>query len=144
MHSPLEIFHTLHILSPEADTSSCSEGANYMSQIPLRCPLRVLSSWSEFACHKLMVLSCELVATILSLGDILTAFIYFWCAMMVMLAEFTVYSSSILMSLPSPYLCIAATSGVFHNLSVLSWLTVAKNLFFLGAKQTPEMFSLWP
>ena len=56
-HSPVLTFHTLHILSPEAETKSYSAGANWMSQMPLLCPLRVFLSASELDCQMFIVLS---------------------------------------------------------------------------------------
>ena len=76
-HSPVLTFHTLHCLSPEAETSSYSVGANWMSQIPLWWPFRVFLSVRELACQMLIVLSCEEVATSLSLGETRTALMYF-------------------------------------------------------------------
>ena len=48
-----------------------------MSQMPLEWPFNVFFSCRELACQMLIVLSCEDVATSLSLGETRTALMYF-------------------------------------------------------------------
>ena len=131
IHLPSDRVHIFKVLSPQAETKSYSVGANWISHTPFLCPLKVVFSCKLPASQILIVLSYDDVAISLSFGEILTAFIYFWCAIMVISADFILTN-------------LSAFSGIFQTLRVLSWLTEAKNWDFFGAKHTPDIFSLCP
>mmetsp|Transcript_25132 Transcript_25132/g.28929 ORF Transcript_25132/g.28929 Transcript_25132/m.28929 type:complete len:215 (-) Transcript_25132:1028-1672(-) len=95
-HWPFETFHSLIVLSLEADARIRSKGENSTSQTPRLWPLSVNFNSSLLADQILIVLSWEAVATtfFLSPGDTRTTLMYFMCATSEACAEFTTIGNS--------------------------------------------------